>query len=143
MTVLGRGAGRIGHGAVSSQDNAFQTDVQYRGFTSSPVNGQPQGLAVYQKASASTKYRATRSTGSSCRPTPSTISRSKFGSEWLASGFARPHHHPARQLRRLGPGSGESKLFGLGNQFLVGGNYCKVAYTASSELGTIGPQFVV
>ena len=30
------------------QGNAFQTDVQYRGFTSSPVNGQPQGLAIYQ-----------------------------------------------------------------------------------------------
>ena len=30
------------------QGNGFQTDVQYRGFSSSPVNGQPQGLAVYQ-----------------------------------------------------------------------------------------------
>lgn len=30
------------------QGNEFQTDVQYRGFSSSPVNGQAQGLAVYQ-----------------------------------------------------------------------------------------------
>ena len=30
------------------QGNGFQTDVQFRGFSSSPVNGQPQGLAVYQ-----------------------------------------------------------------------------------------------
>jgi outer membrane receptor protein involved in Fe transport len=28
--------------------NPFATDVQYRGFTSSPVEGTPQGLAVYQ-----------------------------------------------------------------------------------------------
>ena len=39
----------------------------------------------------------------------------------------------------------KSKLFGLGNQFLIGGSYDhgKVAYTAASELGTIGPQFVI
>jgi iron complex outermembrane recepter protein len=30
------------------QGNSFQTDVQFRGFESSPVNGVPQGLAVYQ-----------------------------------------------------------------------------------------------
>jgi iron complex outermembrane receptor protein len=30
------------------QGNAFQTDIQYRGFTASPVDGVPQGLAVYQ-----------------------------------------------------------------------------------------------
>lgn len=30
------------------QGNEFQTEVQYRGFSSSPVNGVPQGLAVYQ-----------------------------------------------------------------------------------------------
>jgi outer membrane receptor protein involved in Fe transport len=30
------------------QGNEFQTDVQYRGFSASPVNGSPQGLAVYQ-----------------------------------------------------------------------------------------------
>ena len=30
------------------QGNDFQTGVQYRGFASSPVNGVPQGLAVYQ-----------------------------------------------------------------------------------------------
>jgi hypothetical protein len=28
--------------------NPFQPDVQYRGFTASPVLGTPQGLAVYQ-----------------------------------------------------------------------------------------------
>lgn len=28
--------------------NSFQQDVNYRGFNSSPVNGSPQGLAVYQ-----------------------------------------------------------------------------------------------
>jgi outer membrane receptor protein involved in Fe transport len=28
--------------------NPFSTDVQYRGFTASPVEGTPQGLAVYQ-----------------------------------------------------------------------------------------------
>lgn len=30
------------------QGNGFQTDVQYRGFSASPVDGQPQGIAVYQ-----------------------------------------------------------------------------------------------
>jgi outer membrane receptor protein involved in Fe transport len=30
------------------QGNGFQTDVQFRGFESSPVNGVAQGLAVYQ-----------------------------------------------------------------------------------------------
>ena len=30
------------------QGNGFQSDIQYRGFESSPVNGVPQGLAVYQ-----------------------------------------------------------------------------------------------
>lgn len=30
------------------QGNEFQTEVQYRGFSASPVNGVPQGLAVYQ-----------------------------------------------------------------------------------------------
>lgn len=30
------------------QGNGFQTDIQFRGFESSPVNGVPQGLAVYQ-----------------------------------------------------------------------------------------------
>ena len=31
-----------------AQGNAFQTNVQYRGFESSPVNGMPQGIAIYQ-----------------------------------------------------------------------------------------------
>ncbi len=30
------------------QGNAFQTGIQYHGFEASPVNGLPQGLAVYQ-----------------------------------------------------------------------------------------------
>jgi iron complex outermembrane recepter protein len=30
------------------QGNSFQTGIQYRGFEASPVNGLPQGLAVYQ-----------------------------------------------------------------------------------------------
>ncbi len=30
------------------QGNGFQTDMQFRGFESSPVNGVAQGLAVYQ-----------------------------------------------------------------------------------------------
>ena len=37
-------------GAIVSDinGNAFSADVQYRGFTASPVEGTPQGLAVYQ-----------------------------------------------------------------------------------------------
>ncbi len=37
-------------GAVISDvsGNAFATDIQYRGFTASPVEGTPQGLAIYQ-----------------------------------------------------------------------------------------------
>ena len=31
-----------------AQGNVFQRDLQYRGFEASPVNGVPQGLAVYQ-----------------------------------------------------------------------------------------------
>jgi iron complex outermembrane recepter protein len=30
------------------QGNVFQTNIQFRGFESSPVDGEPQGLAVYQ-----------------------------------------------------------------------------------------------
>ena len=30
------------------QGNGFQQNLQYRGFDSSPLNGVPQGLAVYQ-----------------------------------------------------------------------------------------------
>jgi iron complex outermembrane recepter protein len=30
------------------QGNEFQTNIQFRGFEASPVNGVPQGLAVYQ-----------------------------------------------------------------------------------------------
>ncbi len=37
-------------GAIVSDvnGNAFSTDIQFRGFTSSPIEGTPQGLAVYQ-----------------------------------------------------------------------------------------------
>ena len=37
-------------GAIISDANGnpFQTDIQYRGFTASPVEGTPQGLAAYQ-----------------------------------------------------------------------------------------------
>jgi outer membrane receptor protein involved in Fe transport len=37
-------------GAIISDvnGNAFSTDIQFRGFTASPVEGTPQGLAVYQ-----------------------------------------------------------------------------------------------
>ena len=37
-------------GAIISDvtGNPFSVDVQYRGFTASPVEGTPQGLAVYQ-----------------------------------------------------------------------------------------------
>lgn len=31
-----------------AQNNPFQPDILYRGFTGSPLNGTPQGLAVYQ-----------------------------------------------------------------------------------------------
>src|SRR5262249_16049 len=34
--------------------NEFQRDVQYRGFTASPVIGTPQGLAVFQNGGRST-----------------------------------------------------------------------------------------
>ena len=33
-----------------NEDNTYQPDVQYRGFTASPVLGTPTGLAVYQTA---------------------------------------------------------------------------------------------
>ena len=40
-------------GSVSvneSQENPLQPDIQYRGFTASPLLGLPQGLAVYQNS---------------------------------------------------------------------------------------------
>jgi len=42
-------------------------------------------------------------------------------------------------------GVDKSKVFGLGNQFLLGASYDhgQVAYTASSELGVFGPLFVI
>ena len=49
------GAARLGpRSALSSvnlndnEDNPYQPDVQYRGFTASPVLGTPTGIAVYQ-----------------------------------------------------------------------------------------------
>ncbi len=40
--------------------NPFQTDVQYRGFASSPVEGTPQGLPSIRTACASMRCSATR-----------------------------------------------------------------------------------
>ena len=37
----------IGMSAQDVQNNPFQPDVQYRGFTASPLLGLPQGLSVY------------------------------------------------------------------------------------------------
>ena len=31
-----------------AQGNVFQRDLQYRGFEASPIEGIPQGIAVYQ-----------------------------------------------------------------------------------------------
>jgi outer membrane receptor protein involved in Fe transport len=40
---------RIGSVFINeTQDNVYQPDIQYRGFTASPLGGTPQGLAVYQ-----------------------------------------------------------------------------------------------
>ena len=39
---------RPGHRHWRFQGNQFQTNVQFRGFEASPVNGVAQGLAVYQ-----------------------------------------------------------------------------------------------
>ena len=51
----------------------------------------------------------------------------------------------ANSFGLAGQGVDKSKLFGLGNQFLLGASldYGHVAYTAGSELGVFGPQFVV
>lgn len=46
-----------------AQNNPLQPDVQYRGFTSSPLLGLPQGLAVYQNGVRVNEPLATRSTG--------------------------------------------------------------------------------
>jgi hypothetical protein len=40
--------------------SAFQPDILFRGFTASPVVGTPQGMAVYQNGSASTRRSASR-----------------------------------------------------------------------------------
>jgi len=44
--TLDRRIGSVTLNAV--QNNPFQPDIQYRGFTASPLSGTPQGLAVYQ-----------------------------------------------------------------------------------------------
>src|SRR5262245_45062840 len=42
-------AGRLGSATLNDvQNNPLQPDLQYRGFTASPLLGTPQGLAVYQ-----------------------------------------------------------------------------------------------
>lgn len=42
-------SGRLGAVTINeTQNNPFQPDLQYRGFVASPLNGTPQGLAVYQ-----------------------------------------------------------------------------------------------
>ena len=58
------------------QGNQFQTNVQYRGFEASPVNGVAQGLAVYQNGVRINEASATPSTGTSSRRTRSTTSPS-------------------------------------------------------------------
>ena len=58
------------------QGNQFQTDIQFRGFEASPVNGVAQGLAVYQNGVRINDISsATSSTGTSCLRTRSTTSR--------------------------------------------------------------------
>jgi len=46
-----------------SADNPFQLDINYHGFTASPLLGTPEGLSVYSMACASTNPSAIRSTG--------------------------------------------------------------------------------
>ena len=43
--------------------NPFQPSLFYHGFEASPLQGNPQGLAVYLTARASTSHSATLSTG--------------------------------------------------------------------------------
>ena len=49
-------------GAIVSDvnGNPFSTDVQYRGFTASPVEGTPRAWPSIRTASASTRSSATR-----------------------------------------------------------------------------------
>ncbi len=43
-----------------SADNPFQLDINYHGFTASPLLGTPEGLSVYVDACASTNPSATQ-----------------------------------------------------------------------------------
>ena len=59
--------------SLSSQTgNDFQLDLNYRGYTASPVIGTPQGLAVYQNGVRINRSSATSSIGISSRRAPST-----------------------------------------------------------------------
>jgi iron complex outermembrane receptor protein len=52
--------------------NEFQRDLNYRGFTVSPVIGTPQGWRSIRTGSVSTRFLAIRSTGTSSPKPPST-----------------------------------------------------------------------
>jgi iron complex outermembrane receptor protein len=58
------------------QGNVFQTNVDYRGFSSGPVDGVPQGLAVYQNGVRINESFGDTVNYASCRAPPSTASRS-------------------------------------------------------------------
>jgi len=61
-------------GAVSIDVNGndFAQDLRYRGFVASPIQGTPQGLAVYQNGIASTRLLAIPSIGTLSRRKQST-----------------------------------------------------------------------
>jgi hypothetical protein len=50
------------------QGNEFTPDLRYRGFAASPLQGTPQGLAVYMQGVRVNEAFATPSTGTSFRP---------------------------------------------------------------------------
>jgi hypothetical protein len=53
------------------QGNEFTSDLRYRGFAASPLQGTPQGLAVYMQGIRINEAFAIPSTGISFRPLPS------------------------------------------------------------------------
>ena len=77
------------------QGNQFQTGIQYRGFEASPVNGLPQGLAIYQNGvRINEAFGDTVQLGISCPATPSKASPSWAPIRYSDKCHRRRHEHP-------------------------------------------------
>ena len=78
----------------------FQPEIQYRGFTTRPTAGVPQGLAVYQNGVRGNAPSATSSTGTLSRNMRSAPPRPSEPGGSRETGFAIDAFHRERGLEK-------------------------------------------